>query len=88
MAADAATIGRRVAKTGVILLLVYVGIVVLFESLIGYFQPENQGTLVITTTRDDGSTATSCCVSCAFKGIEPQVSLAIAAWAMTGKTLV
>ena len=32
-----------------IVALVYVGIVVLFESSIGYFQPRGQGTLVITT---------------------------------------
>ena len=39
-----------------ILLLVYVLIVVLFESLLGYFQPQAPGTLVITTTGDAGST--------------------------------
>jgi len=33
-----------------------VGIVVAFESLIGFFQPTNQSTLVITTTAEDGST--------------------------------
>ena len=32
----------------------YVGIVVLFESAIGYFQPANESTLVITTTDGDG----------------------------------
>ena len=36
------------------LLLVYVGIVVAFESMIGYFQPANQNTLVITTSDEDG----------------------------------
>ena len=41
-------------KIVVILALVYVGIVVLFESLLGYYQPANQSTLVITTTDDDG----------------------------------
>ncbi len=40
----------------VILCLVYVGIVVAFESLIGYFQPAGQSTLVITTTDEDGNT--------------------------------
>ena len=40
-----------------ILLLIYVGLVVAFESLLGYFQPAGQGTLVITTTAADGSTS-------------------------------
>ena len=39
-----------------ILFLVYVGIIVAFESLLGYFQPAGQNTLVITTTDDDGTT--------------------------------
>ncbi len=38
-----------------ILVLVYVGIVVAFESLIGIFQPQAGSTLVITTFDDDGS---------------------------------
>ncbi len=37
-----------------IVLLVYIGLVVVFESLLGYFQPENQATLVITTQNDNG----------------------------------
>jgi hypothetical protein len=37
-----------------IALLVYVGIVVAFESMIGFFQPEAGKTLVITTTNDEG----------------------------------
>ena len=45
----------KVAKILVITVLVYVGIVVAFESLLGYFQPENQRTLVITTTDGDGN---------------------------------
>ncbi len=36
--------------------LVYVGIIVAFESLLGYFQPAGQSTLVITTTDADGTT--------------------------------
>ncbi len=44
----------KIVKILVILLLVYVGIVVAFESLIGYFQPTDAGTLVITTTDDSG----------------------------------
>ena len=39
-----------------ILVLVYAGIVVAFESLLGYYQPSSQGTLVITTTNADGET--------------------------------
>lgn len=45
----------RVVKWIVILLLAYAGIVVLFESLIGYFQPSNESTLVITTRDADGA---------------------------------
>lgn len=37
-----------------IVVLVYIGLVVAFESLLGYFQPENQATLVITTQNDNG----------------------------------
>jgi hypothetical protein len=45
----------RVAKVVSILVLVYVGVVVTFESLLGYFQPAGEGTLVITTTDADGN---------------------------------
>ncbi len=38
-----------------IVVLVYVGIVVTFESLIGYFQPTAGSTLVITTFEADGT---------------------------------
>jgi len=38
-----------------ILLLVYVGLVAAFESLIGYFQPADQSTLVMVTFDDDGT---------------------------------
>ncbi|MGH0029328.1 MAG: hypothetical protein ACQGVC_06035 [Myxococcota bacterium] len=38
-----------------IALAAYVGIVVVFESLIGYFQPADASTLVITTFDADGS---------------------------------
>ena len=36
--------------------LAYVGIIVAFESLLGYFQPAGQSTLVITTSDEDGTT--------------------------------
>jgi hypothetical protein len=44
----------KAVKIAVVLFLVYAGIVVVFESLLGYFQPANQGTLVITTSDSSG----------------------------------
>lgn len=44
----------KAVKIIVITALVYVGIVVAFESLIGILQPEAGATLVITTTDADG----------------------------------
>jgi len=44
----------KAVKWVVIVLVAYVGIVVLFESLIGYFQPADESTLVITTTDASG----------------------------------
>ena len=45
----------KVLKIFGILLGVYVGIVVIFESLLGYFQPTDESTLVITVTEADAS---------------------------------
>ena len=45
----------KILKILGIVAIVYVGIVVLFESLIGYFQPAYATTLVITTTDADGN---------------------------------
>ena len=45
----------RAVKLIVILFLVYVGIVIAFESLLGYFQPAGGTSLVITTTAEDGT---------------------------------
>jgi len=45
----------KAAKLIAISFLVYVGIVVTFESSIGYFQPAGETTLVITTTAEDGT---------------------------------
>ena len=45
----------RVIKIVGIVVLVYAGLVVVFESLLGYFQPAGQGTLVITTMASDGT---------------------------------
>ncbi len=42
-------------KIVAIVVLVYAGIVVAFESLIGYFQPADGSTLVITTFDEDGT---------------------------------
>ncbi len=45
----------KAAKVVGIVFLAYVGIVVAFESLLGYFQPAGETTLVITTTAEDGT---------------------------------
>ena len=45
----------KAAKRLGIALVVYIGLVIAFESLLGYFQPAGQGTLVITTTAADGT---------------------------------
>jgi hypothetical protein len=45
----------RFLKIGVIVVLVYVGIVVAFESMIGFLQPSGDSTLVITTFDSDGT---------------------------------
>ena len=47
----------KAVKIIAILAAVYVGIVVLFESLLGYFQPGGPGTIVITTVDGDGNTS-------------------------------
>ena len=44
----------KAVKRIAIFLLVYAGIVVAFESTIGYLQTENAGTLVLTTRAADG----------------------------------
>ena len=41
---------NKALKIAVILILIYVGIVILFESLLGYFQPAGQTTMVISTS--------------------------------------
>ena len=45
----------KAVKIVAALLLAYVAIVVIFESLLGYFQPQAQDTLVITTFDADGT---------------------------------
>ena len=44
----------KAAKRIAIALLVYLAIVVTFESLIGFFQPANQSTLVLTAVDQNG----------------------------------
>ncbi|MEM7098541.1 MAG: hypothetical protein AAF541_09825 [Pseudomonadota bacterium] len=46
---------NRTVKILLILVAVYVGIVVIFESWLGYSQPRGEQNLVITVTEDDGS---------------------------------
>jgi len=45
----------KIVKTAAIVAFTYIGIVVAFESLIGYFQPADESTLVITTFDADGT---------------------------------
>lgn len=45
----------KAVKIIVILLIVYAGIVTVFESLLGYFQPANEQTLVISTKDANGA---------------------------------
>jgi hypothetical protein len=45
----------KTLKIAAILLLVYVGVVAGFESLLGHYQPKDQNTMVIATQDDDGN---------------------------------
>ena len=45
----------KLAKIFAITLSIYVLIVIVFESLLGYYQPGAQQSLVITTTNEDGT---------------------------------
>jgi hypothetical protein len=45
----------KAVKVVVILFFVYAGVVAGFESLIGYFQPKDQSTMVIATQDDNGN---------------------------------
>lgn len=44
----------RIVRIVAIALVAYVGVVVLFESFLGFFQPQRSSTVVITTFGDDG----------------------------------
>ena len=46
---------NRYLKIFLILVAVYIGIVVVFESLLGYYQPRGEDNLVITYTDGDGA---------------------------------
>lgn len=46
----------RIVKIIGILVLVYIGIVIAFESMLGYVQPQREQNIVITTTDTEGST--------------------------------
>ena len=46
-----------VKKILLIVLVVYIGIVVLFESWLGYSQPQGDGMVTINTTSDEGATS-------------------------------
>ncbi len=45
----------KVVKRIAVVFLVYIGIVTAFESLLGYFQPAGETTLVIATVAEDGT---------------------------------
>ena len=45
----------KAAKIVVTVVVAYLGVVVAFESLIGYFQPADESTLTITTVDRDGA---------------------------------
>ena len=47
----------KAAKIAAVLVALYIGIVILFESMLGYFQPAGQGTLIITTTDSAGNSS-------------------------------
>ncbi len=47
---------KAVKILGIVVVL-YILVIVLFESLLGYFQPAGGSTLVITTTASDGGTS-------------------------------
>jgi len=44
----------KILKILAVVLVAYVGLVVLFESMLGYFQPESERTIVIATTDPEG----------------------------------
>jgi F420H(2)-dependent quinone reductase len=47
----------KIAKWIGISFFAYAGLVIAFESMIGYFQPANETTLVITTTDESGASS-------------------------------
>ena len=67
----------KAVKIIAILVLVYVGIVVTFESLLGYFQPQGETTLVLTTMDEDGTAGDRVLASIQ---IEDQLYVAVNHW--------
>ena len=51
----------KALKIALVIALVYAGVVASFESLLGYFQPAGQGTLVISTTDAQGQSSEGSC---------------------------
>lgn len=45
---------KRIFKILLIVLIVYLFLIVLFESLLGFYQPQQGNTMIITTFADDG----------------------------------
>jgi hypothetical protein len=48
----------RIVRIGAIVFAIYVGVVIVFESWLGYSQPSGGGTIEITTIDDNGQSAT------------------------------
>jgi hypothetical protein len=46
---------KRAVKIIAILFVLYIGMVVAFESMLGFFQPADQSTMVVTTMEADGT---------------------------------
>lgn len=47
---------KKIVQIFAVIAVAYIGLVVLFESSLGFFQPEAGGTIIITTTDEQGQT--------------------------------
>lgn len=45
---------KKIIKIAAVVAVAYIGLVVLFESSLGFFQPEAGGTIIITTSDEQG----------------------------------